>query len=476
MNILEAYQKKLSVSEKVYSKEHGGRSLPENKKIAIARVLANTSEYITEAFESSVGTQLANMKTFKKFCLDLTTVALPSLIGNDLVIVYPMKSRTGFIQYLNFEAGSNKGGVKQGDLFNNPFRLGEMTDERVNYTASALTESVTAGEAYTATWTPIVKGVFHTITVNGTEVEFDPKATYTAEELATKAVKDAKIVATNAEGQATVTFADFANGQIAATAFPAAEGTTYKVAYKYDNITIPQNDIPQVIAEMKGIALSAKARRVAIYYSQMAAFQAKTEMGVDLGEVLAAQACAELSYEIDTEIVKMLCDNATEYADLTWNKRLPMGVSKRDHYAGFAEVVELASQHIYDNTQKHAASYMIASSSVKPILALMDAWQAASTAKVNGPYFAGTLNGIKVYISPAIAAGEFVLGFNGGDMITSAAVYAPYMMIVPTQLLGFADGAMSQGFSTLYDLQMLNPALLVKGKVVDEEITIQISG
>ena len=121
----------------------------------------------------------------------------------------------------------------------------------------------------------------------------------------------------------------------------------------------------------------------------MAAFQAKTEMGVDLGEVLAAQACAELSYEIDTEIVKLLQNSATQHDDLIWNKRLPLGVSKRDHYAGFAEIVELASQHIYDATQKHAASYMIASSSIKPILALMDAWQAASTAKVNGPYFAG---------------------------------------------------------------------------------------
>lgn len=76
MNILEAYSKKLAVAEKVYANEHGNRALSESKKIAIARVLANTSEYLNEAFENSVGTQLANMKTFKKFCLDLTTVAL----------------------------------------------------------------------------------------------------------------------------------------------------------------------------------------------------------------------------------------------------------------------------------------------------------------------------------------------------------------------------------------------------------------
>ena len=70
MNIVEAFQKKLSISEKVYEKEHGGRTLSESKKIAIARVLANTSEYITEAFENSVGTQFSNMKTFKKFCFN----------------------------------------------------------------------------------------------------------------------------------------------------------------------------------------------------------------------------------------------------------------------------------------------------------------------------------------------------------------------------------------------------------------------
>ena len=70
MTILEAFKGKLNVAEKVYAKEHGGRNLAENKKVAIARVLANTSEYITEAFEQSVGTQLSNMQTFKKFCFN----------------------------------------------------------------------------------------------------------------------------------------------------------------------------------------------------------------------------------------------------------------------------------------------------------------------------------------------------------------------------------------------------------------------
>ena len=92
----------------------------------------------------------------------------------------------------------------------------------------------------------------------------------------------------------------------------------------------------------------------------------------------------------------------------------------------------------------------------------------APAGKINGPYLAGTLNAVKVFVTPNIAAGTFVLGVNGDDMMSSAAVYAPYMAVVPTQLLGYADGGMSQGFSTLYALEMLNRDLLVAGTVVAE--------
>jgi hypothetical protein len=138
-----------------------------------------------------------------------------------------------------------------------------------------------------------------------------------------------------------------------------------------------------------------------------------------------------------------------------------------EHYEAFAETIEQASRVIYDRTQKHAANYMICASDVKPVLSLMRGWKGASTSKINGPYLAGTINGLKVFVSPAVEPGRFVLGFNGDDLMTSAAVYAPYMAIVPTALLQFADGGNSQGFSTLYDLKLLNPALLVAGKIVD---------
>ena len=61
-----------------------------------------------------------------------------------------------------------------------------------------------------------------------------------------------------------------------------------------------------------------------------------------------------------------------------------------------------------------------------------------------------TLDGLKVFVSPKLlGTDEFFVGVKGNDMATAAACYAPYMPIVPTQLLGYADGGMSQGLTIL---------------------------
>lgn len=70
-------------------------------------------------------------------------------------------------------------------------------------------------------------------------------------------------------------------------------------------------------------------------------------------------------------------------------------------------------------------NYMLVSSSIIPILGFAKNWKAASVSQVNGPYFAGELDGLKVYVTPNIEPGRFVVGVNAGDFMSSAAVYAP---------------------------------------------------
>lgn len=465
-NLCEAYKSRLAIAERFYSQKHAGEKLSESKKLVTAKVLENTNKFLNEAFENSVGTQRSDLGLFKKFALNLTTVALPNLIAHDLVIVHPMSSMSGYVNYVQYTRGSNKGAYVQGDVINDPFRLGSFKNGAdgkldTNYTAAKVCEAKDAATDakydVKLNWTPVVATTVEVVTAGAT---FRDNGEGKLQEMDGNKVK---------EGGKTGTI-DYATGAISFAASTLTTGAVF-VNYAYDNVVIPQNDLPIINAEIKAIPLIAKARRIAIYYSQIAAFQAKTDYGMDLGAQLAEKAVGELSYEIDTEITSMLVDNASESPLLSFNKALPMGVSKAEHYEGFAEVVEIGKRLIYDNTKRFAPTYMLIASDILPILSFIKGFSAVSTSSVNGPYFAGTLNGLKVFVTPNIKAGTFVLGVNGDDMMSSAAVYAPYMAIVPTQLLGYADGGMSQGWSTMYDLKMLNAGLLVKGTVKNDPET-----
>lgn len=432
-NLLEAYAKRINIAENFYAGRHNGEKLSEQKKLVTAVCLNNVNKYLTEAFANSTGTQMSDLGQYKKFCMSLTNLAVPDLIVYDIMRVEPMTSMTGYITYLKIVAGSNKGQTKQGDLFNSVFQLGTPNP---NYTSSSVVENFSGDGStteFTVAWTPLVSVA--KVTVGGVEVA------------------------------STGYSVDTATGKITFTSAPAAGTNNVKVAYVYDNIYIPQNDLPIVNANLESIALAAKARRVAIYYSQMAAFQAKQDYGFDLGDTLATQAVGELNYEIDTEAVNLLVDNAGEDADLVWSKTQPIGVSLRDHYESFLNQIEVAKAKIYKRTKKFAPTFMVIAADVLPVLGLVSKFQAASTGKINGPYYAGSVNGLKVFVHPGMEDGHYVVGVNNNELQATAAVFAPYMPIVPTQLLGFADGAMSQGWSTLYDMKILNPLLLIAGRI-----------
>ena len=449
-NLLESYKNRLAISESYHKNFHGTAMSPA-KKTMIAACLNNVSRFMNEAFDSSAATNRSALGNYKKFCLNVATTALPTLILPDLMLTQPMSSISGYVTYMNYVAGINKGAIKADEtMFNSAYRLGKVTPERTAYTSDKVVENATEAGTLTFMWTPLAAGAFGK-NADGT-------------------TRDVKIV--KADGSVKFETLDKdADGNITATGVTVEEGD--RVAYAYNNEVIPQfdnntantgkayNSIPTLKAEMSVIDLHAHARRIAVYYSQIAAFQAKTDYGFDLGQQLATQAQGELAYEIDTEGVMMLVDGAEhrdEY-DLDFDKYETANqntyISRSQYYEGFAEVVGRAKMVIYNRTQKYAPNYMIIGTDLVPILPYLKGWKAASAATVNGPYFAGTLDGLKVYVSPAMKPEEYVFGINGSDLQTSAAVYAPYMPIVPTQLLGFADGSMTQGFSTMYDMKLL---------------------
>ena len=430
-NLLEAYGKQLNVAEAYVAKNFDGKRISSNTKLTTAVLLDNTNRWMTESMNESVATNRGDLGAWKRFCLNLTNIAVPSLIANDLVIVHPMTSYSGSVAYLKYVALTDKGGIKAGETeFNSVFGLGMMDDKRVNYTSQVIVETGTG---------PAAMDVLE----NGLTYEEDgaiKKATY-------KSIK--------------------ADGSVVYG--PSIDGAAVKFAYAskvFQMENVPAEDIPTIGPKMEHIALVAEPRRIAVKYDQITAFQAKTDYCSSLDKQIAEQACGELAYEIDTEIVDMLREGAgAALAELTWSKTLPVGVSKFEHYNGFLEIVEAAKAIIYNRTQKFHPNYMVIAADVLQVLRFVNGFTAVKNAKMNGPYKVGELDGMGVYVSPRLGMGEFFFGLNGSDMMSSAGVYAPYMAIVPTQLLGTPDGGLAQGFSTWYAKALLNKNLLVAGKI-----------
>ena len=122
-------------------------------------------------------------------------------------------------------------------------------------------------------------------------------------------------------------------------------------------------------------------------------FQAKTDYGFDMGKELAEKAVAELAFEIDEEIISFLADmgrkTENQVAEAVFNKRLPLGVSMRDHYESFVTYLEQAKVALYNRTQRFSPNFMLADPAVLPILSMVTSWKPSATSAVVGPYFAG---------------------------------------------------------------------------------------
>lgn len=429
-NLLETYSRQLKVAEAYISKNFD-KSISRQTQLTTAVLLDNTNRFLTE----SLSTERANLGDWKKFCLNLTNLAVPSLIANDLVIVHPMTSYSGSVAYLKYVSLTDKGGVKPGDEFNSVFGLGNMTEARRNFTSQVIVE---AGKTPALTVKP--EGIRYV----------DEKGD----------VKFADVKAILTDGKAKY---------VSSSELASLENVA-KIAYVSDEFQmerVPAKDIPTIGPKMEHIPLVAEPRRIAVRYDQITAYQAKTDYGFSLDKQIAEQACGELAYEIDSEIVNMLKEGAgAALPELTWSKDLPVGVSKFEHYNGFLEVIEQAKAIIYNQTKKFQPNYMVISSDCLPVLRFVNGFTAVKNPKMNGPYKVGELDSLSIYVSPDMGPGEFFFGLNGSDMMSSAGVYAPYMAIVPTALLSTPDGGIAQGFSTWYAKALLNKNLLVAGKII----------
>ena len=175
-------------------------------------------------------------------------------LKQNCVIVHPMTSFSGSVAYLQYVATSDKNGMLDKNL-NGVFALGDMDENRMNYTAQAVVETIDSTGGCTFAWGPVLynKENLYSPAQNANKIRVYVGGAWT-EVPEDRLVKDA-------------------NGQVTGIAAGyMAEGT--KVAYRYNQEFIPAKDIPSIGPKMVNIPLVAEPRRIAVKYDQITAFQA----------------------------------------------------------------------------------------------------------------------------------------------------------------------------------------------------------
>ncbi len=527
---MEKYQNRLTRANNQY-KARTGRQLTESKKMMTAAILENTASFLNfkarqlnEALDNSIGTQSTDVASVKKFVLDITEASLPNLIAPELCKVVDLPNRTGFLVYRKYTANSRKGVRNSNDGFDGRMNLGygainnagantpagshpfgpykdtlfgtlENGRPQSEYTSRVVEQEATfgsSGEVILA-WTPVLRGsVFvkagttcYVDAGNGTLSSYAGVASVAKKVVGNRIIRvlldsNGDEVTSSTPNAGTILYGTTrddhfdANGVVSAN-LPKIHGSITisgatgkcEIEYQYENDYVPQNDIPLIGVSDETITLSAKPRRIAIYFSQLAAFEAQKDYNRDLGAELREKASFEIQAEIDNEVVENIiaCGDANA-TSVTWYAKPGVGVNMRDHFETLAVTLADADAEMYLATNKYSGNFVLVGPKGLRFFSMMAGFKALNANRFGfGPYVAGELNGHKIIVTPIIREYDMYVGVNTADAF--AVLLGIYMAVAPTQLVEFADGGNSQGFSTLYDLVIVNPQLVVKIVVED---------
>jgi hypothetical protein len=434
-----------------YKARHG-QSAPEHIVSTTAILLENTNEYMQRMDET---TRVVNMGNFVDYGFDVITAVVPNLIAQDLVSVQPLNAKHGAIFYLNYLYGSNKGVVKQGDVYNNPF---DGVGNNFNYTGELIDgESIGLGD--------------------GTKTAFSTTLGYTPVRPGSIVVTAAGVVATdNGQGELTGTGVsgtiDYATGAIAVTfsAAPAADVVPTAV-YNY-NMDLSDVGVPQVDLDLKSVSIEAFPRKIRARWLLDAAFELQKTKGIDAESELVVALSSEIKHEIDGEMLNDIYKLAA-LTGFTWDAKNPGGgIAYSDWKKTFIDLLTEMSNAVFKATKRIGANFIVAGLNVCNIIESLGAENftpaTLGQGQINGPHFIGTLqNKYRVYKNPFYGDNNFLMGYKGSSYLDAGYVYAPYMPLYATPTTVLDDFVFRKGLATSYGKLMLNNKLYAKGSITN---------
>lgn len=450
------------------------RSISQETKNTAAVVLKNTiSAY--EAVSGLTGgnsgvAQLNPISSYKNHIIKLATLGIPALDVYDWVATEAMATANTQILFTKYVRMSDKGNSKKGDVIADPFGIYYRGDHQnredasdAQYQSAATVDAfkngnVTSAQNFNLRWTPVREG---TVRVAVGELVADQ-----AKAQAKPAVQG--FDSTFSVDGLTVSV-NYASGAIQVTT-EASSSTNIIVDYEYDNVYLPADDIPTYGAVVEAIPLTAKPHKVRITFDALSNLIYKNDYGIDIAKELPKKAVEDFMYSIATGVSDAIVASAPESRyTLKWDLTVQNGWISQ-HYASFGSVLAAASAAITKVTKIFAGNRVFIGSALVPVVMAVPGFKPVDTEGKIGTQLIGTIGNMKIYYKQNMDDYTYVVFSKGSGTEFCVGLLGMYMAalpasIVPTQLLEFADGLNEQGFYSLYDFKIINPALSVKGVV-----------
>jgi hypothetical protein len=424
-----------------------GGGLDNERQMSLAIMLENVSKNFdanSPKIMTESGTQVVDIAKKNEY-LNLVAAVMPTLVAEEVVSVQPLKQKAGVAYYMKHVYDSNRGQIAQGDRISDYVQVGPDADKipnAFNYTSENIEgEQVVVSEGkFTLAWLPVVPGSL-TFTKEGGEVVTD-------------------------NGDGTLSDGgtiDYATGIVTTTSTLAEEN---EVSYKQDLFTAPVN-APAVKTIIADVTITARPRKLKTGFSMDAAYDLSATQNIDLQTILQATATDEIRAEIDGEILNDLGNSGTTMS-VSFNKPVPFGINKHDHYESFYQVLVEGANKVYQKTRRVTPNIVIVGELAANIVETMDKFKAASSLNTAGPHIMGTLaNRFMIVKNPYFPANKFTLVYRGDVTLDTGYVYCPYMPITATQFILGDNFYGSQGYATSYGKKLVASEFFCNGLITE---------
>lgn len=426
------------------------KGLDQTRKVVLAQLLENTSNAFDakKALMEAQGVQVTDIAG-KNDYLNLVTAVMPTLVAEDIVSVQPLKQKAGVAYYLKTTYGNTKGTITKGATISEIDRVWpDEYDGAVEYSSEDITDEavVTTSGAFTLAWTPVIPGSVSFLV--GTDEYTDNG--------------EGKIVL-GATEKGTI---DYSTGAVALTN-TSEEPEGGLVSYKLDLLTSPVENVPSIEAKITDITLTARPRKLKTVFGLDAAFDVMATQNIDLQTVLQETTTNEIRAEIDGEILRDLYNNGS-LLTISFNKPVPFGISKVEHYESFYQTCVEGANKIFNKTRRVTGNIVVVGEDGANIIETHRLFKAAASAGEAGPHIMGTLGDrFLVVKNPYLASDKFFIFYKGDIAFDCAYIYAPYMPIMSTQFIMGADFSGSRGYATSYAKKLITNAFFCNGTITN---------